>query len=253
MAQGTAIQALARGARHLGRPAYLRAAREALGVFEAPPPVGVALPDGPGTHYAMYSAQPALRILNGFLQAVAGLQTYARVSEDRRGWRLFRAGDRAARRALPYFDTGGWSLYSRPGGESTVEYHRLVRDFLGNLCRRAGGRPYCHTEARFTRYLSEPPRLHVRPVRGARAGRPLRLRFRLSRAARVTVAVRSEGGRVVFRRRLPLGRGSHAVTWTPGAAAATAWRSPRATSAASARRAGARRASGHVDAGVIST
>lgn len=215
MAQGTVIQALARGSRYLGRRTYLRVARSALGVFEAAPPVGVAVSDGGGTHYAMYSTRPGLRILNGFLQAVSGLHTYARVSGDRRAWRLFRAGDRAARRAVPAFDTGGWSLYSRPGGESTLEYHRLVRDFLGNLCRRAGGRPYCRTERRFTRYLSEPPRLHVRPVRGARAARPLRVRFRLSRAARVTVSVRSAGGRLVFRRRVQLARGAHAMTWTP--------------------------------------
>lgn len=216
MAQGTVIQALARGHRYLGGDdGYLDAARRALGAFETPAPAGVAVAAPGGTHYAMYSQRPGLKILNGFLQAVAGLQTYARVSGERRAWRLFRAGDAAARRAVPGFDTGGWSLYSKPGAESTLEYHRLVRDFLGNLCRRDGGRVYCHTERRFTEYLDEPPRLNVRPIRGARSGRPLRVRFRLSRNALVTVSARSAGGRTVFRRVLRLRRGSHEVRWTP--------------------------------------
>lgn len=216
MAQGTVIQALARGHRFLGGDdGYLDAAREGLGAFEAPAPVGVAVPAPGGTHYAMYSQDPRLKVLNGFLQAIAGIQTYARVSDERRAWRLFRAGDGAARRAVPAFDTGGWSLYSQPGGESTVEYHRLVRDFLGNLCRRDGGSVYCRTERRFTRYLEDPPGLHVRPIRGARAGRPLRVRFRLSRSAVVTVRARSAGDRTVFRRRLRLQRGRHEVPWTP--------------------------------------
>ncbi|MEX2193681.1 MAG: D-glucuronyl C5-epimerase family protein [Thermoleophilaceae bacterium] len=216
MAQGTVIQALARGHRHLGGDdGYLDAAREGLGAFETPAPAGVAVPAPGGTHYAMYSQRPGLKVLNGFLQAVAGLQTYARVSGERRAWALFRAGDAAAQHAVPSFDTGGWSLYSKPGGESTVEYHRLVRDFLGNLCRRDGGRVYCRTERRFTSYVDEPPRLHVRPIRGARRGRPLRVRFRLSRNALVTVSARSEGGKTVFGRSLRLRRGSHEVRWTP--------------------------------------
>lgn len=217
MAQGTVIQALARGHRLLGGDdGYLDAAREGLGAFETGAPAGVAVAAPGGTHYAMYSQQPGLKVLNGFLQAVAGLQTYARVSGDKRAWRLFRAGESAARRAVPEFDTGGWSLYSKPGGESTLEYHRLVRDFLGNLCRRDGGEIYCRTEKRFTSYMDEPPRVHVRPIRGARRGRPLRVRFMLSRNAVVTVTARSaDGGRTVFKRALRLGRGRNEVRWTP--------------------------------------
>ena len=68
MAQATAIQALARGARALGDPHYARAATRALGAFEQPPPTGVAVRAPGGRHYLMYSFSPGLRILNGDLQ-----------------------------------------------------------------------------------------------------------------------------------------------------------------------------------------
>lgn len=214
MSQGTAVQALARGSRLLGEPAYLRAASEALGAFETAPPAGVAVPARGGRHYLMYSFDRGTRILNGFLQAVSGIQTYARVSHERRAWRLFRAGERAARRSVPDYDTRAWSLYSIPGGESTLPYHRLVRDFLGNLCRRTDVPRYCTYEERFTGYLHEPPGLHVHPIRGARPGRPVRIRFDVGRSALVVVRVRGER-RTVYRRVMRLGRGRHEVRWTP--------------------------------------
>ena len=43
IAQGTAIQALTRGASALADPAFLSAAHQALGIFTAAPPTGVRL------------------------------------------------------------------------------------------------------------------------------------------------------------------------------------------------------------------
>ena len=77
---------------------------------------------------------PGLRVLNGFLQANTGLYDFAQLTGDAEARRLFKAGDRAARREIPKFDTGAWSLYSLGGRESDLGYHRLVRDFLDNLC-----------------------------------------------------------------------------------------------------------------------
>ena len=141
LAQGTGIQAFTRGAQLLGNPAYLEAARQALGAFEAPPPTGVRVAADGGAHYLLYSYAPSLGVLNAFLQALVGIFDFAQATQDPRATALFNAGDRAARRALPRFDTGAWSRYAQGGAESDLGYHRLVRDFLRSLCTRERGRP----------------------------------------------------------------------------------------------------------------
>ena len=214
MTQGTAVQALARAARVLRAPRYRRTAERALGAFDRPPPVGVGVEAPGGRHYLMYSFSPGLRILNGHLQAITGLRDLAQLGGRRRARVLYRRGERAARRALPGFDTGAWSLYSQQGRESTLGYHRLVGGFLGNLCRRTGGRTYCAAERRFARYEREPPRIGLARPRGLRARRPATVRFTLSKLA--TVAVRVTGRRgVTMSRRLALPRGRHTIRWTP--------------------------------------
>ena len=212
LAQGTAVQALARGAELLGEPAYLEVGRSALGAFEHRPPVGVSVPADGGNHYLIYSFNPRLRVLNGFLQAVSGLHDFARASNEPRALALFEAGDRAARAAVPRYDTGAWSLYARPGRESNLGYHRLVRDFLANLCERTEATVYCDGETRFTRYLYEHPRLELGPTRRGRAGRPLPIRFRLSKISRVSIRV-TRGGRLVFASRQTLGYGRRAFVF----------------------------------------
>ena len=86
MSQATAAQALARGAEALGRDDYRRAALSALGAFDAPAPTGVAA----GGQYVMYSFDPGLRILNGFLQSVIGLHDVADLTGSTRARRLYR-------------------------------------------------------------------------------------------------------------------------------------------------------------------
>ena len=219
LSQGTAIQALARASQLLAEPAYLTVAADALGAFERSAPVGVRRSMDGGNHYLIYSFNSRLLVLNGFLQSVIGLYDYAQITGDPRAQALYEAGEVVARTALPRYDTGAWSLYSLGGRESDLGYHRLVRDFLGGLCSRTAHGLYCEATDRFTRYLLEHPRVEVlraSPSR-ARARRPVRIRFRLSKISRVSVQV-SRGGRLVFSRRVVnLGYGVRSFTWVPAA------------------------------------
>ena len=212
MTQATGAQALARGTRALADKRYERAARRALGAFDAPTPLGVAV----GARYTMYSFAPDLRILNGELQTLIGLRDVARISGSAAARRLFSAGEPAARRAVRGFDTGAWSLYSAGGRESTLSYHRLVAGFLGGLCRRTGARTYCATGERFARYVREPPRVRVRTLRKVRVRRRATIRFTLSKISDVTLQVRDRRGRVEVSRGLrALAHGRHSVAWVP--------------------------------------
>jgi hypothetical protein len=214
MTQATGAQALARGRRALGEPRYGDGARRALGAFERPPPLGVAVAVGGGRRYTMYSFDPGLRILNGELQAVIGLHDTAMLLSSTRARRLYARGERVARQAVRDFDTGAWSLYSQNGRESTLGYHRLVGGFLGGLCRRTGARIYCATGRRFARYVREPPRIHLTRLRGLRARRATTITFSLSKVSLVSVQVSDRRG-VELWRTLRLARGHHSVRWVP--------------------------------------
>jgi len=154
MAQATGMQALARAAKFFGEPRFMAAAESALPLFLKRPPLGVRVRSKRrGSHYVLYSFAPALRALNAFLQAITGLHDYAKLNDDRRARKLFHAGDRAARRETPRYDTGDWSYYALPNKNlSSWGYHVLVTRFLENLCERTDARVYCRTARRFTRY-----------------------------------------------------------------------------------------------------
>jgi D-glucuronyl C5-epimerase C-terminus len=211
MSQATAISALARGSDALHRRRYRRAARRALGAFRTPPPAGVAA----GDHYLMYSFAPSLRIFNGELQAVSGIGELAALG-DRGARRLFRRGERAVRRTVEAFDTGAWSLYSQAGRESTLDYHRLVGRFLGDMCERIGRRAYCSVHRRFARYEREPTRIGVAPLERLVAGRTTLVRFSLSKVSSVKVRVWGTRG-LSLSDDLELPRGAHQLAWTPPA------------------------------------
>jgi hypothetical protein len=174
MAQATGMQALARGATFFGEPRFMKAAESALTLFRRPPPLGVRVSSGRGYHYVLYSFASGLRVLNAFLQAITGLHDYAELNKDSRARRLFRAGDRAARRETPRYDTGNWSYYALPNRNlSTWDYHVLVTGFLENLCERTDARVYCRTARRFARYSRErggPPPPDTTPGSGRRCG-----------------------------------------------------------------------------------
>jgi D-glucuronyl C5-epimerase-like protein len=191
LAQGTAVQALARAATRLGREAdVLPVTQRALALFEAPTPAGVRVPADHGNHYALYSFAPDLRVLNGFIQSLVGLYDYARLAGDPRATALYQSGESEARAETPTFDTGAWSLYSRGSitRESDLSYHDLVQEFLGNLCRRTDIAVYCDTERNFAAYETQPPVVDVREgrLRGGRAGR---VRFELSKISNVSLRI----------------------------------------------------------------
>lgn len=212
MAQATAVQALGRAADRLSVPSYREAALRALGLFETPPPLGVRVDDAAGRHYLLYSFDPDLRIINGFLQSVIGLHDFAELTGDARAKALFEAGDAEARRELPLFDTGVWSLYSLER-EADLHYHKLVGDFLRGLCQRTEAEVYCATRERFLSYLEVAP--VIRPLtKRVRAGADARLRFVLSKISRVRVEV-VDGERVVAVRSGTVGRGKRFFVWRP--------------------------------------
>jgi hypothetical protein len=158
ISQGTALQAYSRASTFYSAPSYLQVARSALALFNKPPPTGVRVRADAGNHYLLYSYAPRYRVLNAFLQALIGLYDYSTISGDQRGWSLFAAGDLAARREVPRYDTGRWSLYALPVREvSSSSYHQLVTGFLTRLCKRTHTGVYCTTAKRFGRYLRHPP------------------------------------------------------------------------------------------------
>jgi D-glucuronyl C5-epimerase C-terminus len=215
LAQGTAVQSLARAARRLDREAdVLPVAKRALAIFEAPTPQGVRVPAEHGNHYAIYSFAPNLRVLNGFIQSLIGLYDYARLGADPRATALFTAGERQARHEVPEYDTGAWSLYARGSSqsESTLGYHDLLQGFLANLCKRTKTEVYCTTADRFVAYKSQPPVVEVRPrtLRGGRAGR---VRFTLSKISNVTLRIRRAGRLVEERPFGAVGYGKRSFGW----------------------------------------
>jgi hypothetical protein len=140
LSQGTALQVLARAWSRFKEPADLTAAQQALGIFQTPPPQGVRVSTTAGAIYAEYTYAPNDRILNGFIQSLVGLYEYTAITKDPLGLALFEAGDAEARVLVPLYDTGAWSMYDQ-FGESDLNYHELLTEFLQHLCERAGKGP----------------------------------------------------------------------------------------------------------------
>ena len=215
LAQGTALQALSRAASRLDRrEEILPVTGRALAIFERAAPEGVRVPAGDGAHYAQYSFEPQLRILNGFVQSLVGLYDYARLAADARARALYEAGERRARSEVPTYDTGAWSLYSRGTvqRESDLGYHTLLRDFLSSLCNRTKADTYCGTQQRFTEYLDAPPELQVLTTR-LRGGAYGRLKVSLSKISGVTLRIGRAGKLVHTRYVGSLSHGPHTLGW----------------------------------------
>jgi len=244
LAQGTALSALSRAAVRLGDSRYFEAARSALGIFRTPPPAGVRVATPAGAHYLQYSYAPRLHVVNGFTQALNGLHDFAALANDDEGRTLFAAGEAQLRAELPGFDTGAWSLYSRPGLESDLGYHKVLRDFLAGLCRRlqddrdrapapsdTGGTPvgstpappsadpalYCDTAQRFTADLSTAPKPAIEDPPELRAKASGAVRFTLDKVSTVTITAVRDGA-VVLSRTGRLGYGRHKVGVRPAQA-----------------------------------
>jgi hypothetical protein len=140
LSQGTALQVLARAWQRFKEPAYLTAAQQALGIFQTAPPQGVRVKTAAGAMYAEYTYAPNDRILNGFIQSLVGLYDYTSITQDPLGLSLFEAGDAEARAIVPLYDTGAWSMYDQ-FGESDLNYHELLTEFLQHLCERTRNGP----------------------------------------------------------------------------------------------------------------
>jgi D-glucuronyl C5-epimerase C-terminus len=214
LSQGTGIQALSRASVRLANPAYLAAAAGALGIFRVAAPTGVRAVTPLGAHYLQYSFAPRLHILNGFVQALNGLSDFVKYGGGADGPALLAAGLAQAAAEVPTFDTGAWSLYARPGSESSLSYHVLLRDFLRSLCQRVPQPAiFCATAERFTADLTTPPVLALRPT-SARAKRPASVRFTLTKASRVTLTL-LRAGRPVLTRTVQLAHGTRSLGFTP--------------------------------------
>ena len=216
LAQGTGLQAIARSAVKLGRQDELFPEISAgLKLFEQRTPTGVRVKGPNGTEYAQYSFAPGLTILNGFIQSLVGLWDVADLTGDPRAAALFAAGDRTARKIVPGFDTGAWSLYSRGTSsyESNLSYHELLRDFLTSLCDRTQTPVYCTTEQHFTGYLTTPPvlKLATKRLRGGKTGV---LTYSLSKISSTAISVTAPSGRTVLSVAAgTVGHGTRTVSW----------------------------------------
>jgi hypothetical protein len=240
LSQGTGLEMLARAYSRFKEPALLSAAQQALGIFHAPPPQGVRVNTAAGAMYAEYTYAPGDRILNGFIQSLVGLYEYTAITQDPAGLALFEAGDAEARVEVPHYDTGGWSLYDQ-FGESNLNYHELLTEFLQHLCERtrkglpaatapagssaapsaaiAGDQVYCTTAQRFTADLRTPPAVALlsRTLRGGtRAG----VQLSLSKISTVTMTIR-QGSRVVWSNRATVEHGRPRLLWVTPAKGGT--------------------------------
>jgi D-glucuronyl C5-epimerase C-terminus len=213
LTQGTAIQAYSRAAVRLQAPPYFEIARAGLGIFRTPPPEGVRVATPVGAEYVQYSFNAGLHILNGFVQALNGLFDFAALANDDEGRALFAAGEAQARVEVPTFDTGAWSLY-RPGRESDLGYHVLLRDFLRGLCARVPQPAvYCTEADKFTAYLRQPPVLALKSTT-ARLHKPSKIAFTLSKVSTVSVVLLRRG-KPVLSRSARFGYGRHAFDFRP--------------------------------------
>jgi hypothetical protein len=198
---------------------YLDAARRSVPIFQHAPPVGVRVSGAVGPHYLIYSFAPSQRVGNAFLESLVGLFDYAQVSGDTGARTLFDKGDLEARHELRLLDTGAWSLYELGGAESDLNYHRVIRDFLRNLCDRTQITTYCATAERFTAYLAQQPVVAVVGPKAARAGKPMRIAIRVSKISCLTITL-FKGQKVVDQRTWYFPHGVHSFPWvarTPGA------------------------------------
>jgi D-glucuronyl C5-epimerase C-terminus len=224
LSQGTAVQVYARAGSRLKEPAYLAAAQQALGIFKVPPPSGVRVNTATGALYAEYSYAPGDRILNGFIQALVGLYDYTSITKDPLGQALFEAGDAEARAEVPRYNTGAWSLYDQ-FGESNLNYHELLTEFLQHLCERTrkgpplggsnapipGDEIYCATAASFAADLHTAPAIALLSRTlpgGTRAG----VQMSLSKLSTVQLTVR-RGGRIIWRNGATVERGRPRLLW----------------------------------------
>jgi hypothetical protein len=169
MAQGVAIQALARAWQATHNPEDLALAQQAL------PGLGRPLADGgllgrseSGRWWPLYAAHPSLRVLNGDMQTVISLYDYAAITGDAEALAWAQDGAHAAAALLPKYDTGAWSLYQGPR-EANLGYHDLMTLQLRQLALRTGNLAFRTYADRFAQYRVTAPVIAARIGAIARA------------------------------------------------------------------------------------
>jgi D-glucuronyl C5-epimerase C-terminus len=232
LSQGTALQVLARAYSRFKEQQYLTAAQQALGIFEQPPPQGVRVQTPAGAEYAEYTYAPSDMILNGFIQADIGLYEYASITKDPLGLKLFEEGDAQARAQTPRYNTGAWSMYDQYG-ESDLNYHELLTEFLQHLCEKtskglpirqanapiAGDEIYCTTAQAFMADLHTPPVISLLTTTlptSSRGG----VQVSLSKVSDVHITVK-RGSSTVWSNGATVERGKPKILWVTPAQAGT--------------------------------
>jgi hypothetical protein len=222
MAQGVAIQALARAWQVTHDPDDLALARRAL------PGLGLPLAEGgllgrsrSGPWWPLYAEQPSLRVLNGDLQTVISLYDYASITADAEALAWARDGARAAAALLPKYDTGSWSLYQGTK-EARLGYHDLMTLQLRQLAFRSGNLDFRIYADRFAEYRVTAPVIAARinPIRLVYPSVPdspravVNVRARLDKVSRLALVVSDARGAIVAMHRLGMQpRGPVEVSW----------------------------------------
>ncbi len=215
MATATGMQAFSTLAKRDGQAKYSDAAHSMLGVFQAGPPWGIKIDRPQGTFFLQYSQDKSLLVGNAYAQSILGLDVYAKNSGDTTAASLVSDGVEAAKKILPLYDTGAWSLYYRtprgPGHESDLSYHQLFESFLVEMCDR-WQQPFCDEADNFARYEKEPVKLTSLRARVDKKRHQLRVGFKISKRSGITMAL-TRGGKTVYRFLSPLERGAHKISW----------------------------------------
>jgi hypothetical protein len=223
MATATGMQAFANLGKRDGDTRYLDAARGMLAIFQAPPPWGVRVQGPAGPSFLLYSQSPSVLVGNGIAQALVALDNYRAATGDAAAAALVNSALAEARRLLPLFDTGAWSLYDRsPSGpltESTLSYHQLFAGFLDQLCTKFSA-PFCSEAANFHRYETEPVAITGLKLRVQKARKRVLATFTTSKRGSVTVKLERDGKAIRAYSSGGMLRGAHTITWPlpPGGA-----------------------------------
>ena len=222
MAQGVAIQALARAWQATQSGKDLELARKAL------PGLGRPLADGGllvesarGRWWPLYAEEPSLRVLNGDLQTVISLYDYAAITGDAQALAWARDGAQAAAAVLPKYDTGAWSLY-QGSKEANLGYHDLMTLQLRQLALKTGNLDFRAYADRFAQYrVTAPviaatisPTALVYPSVADSPRAAVSVRAHLDKVSSLALVVTNAAGSIVATR--PLGRqhrGRVTVRW----------------------------------------
>src|SRR3954467_12388729 len=199
MATATGMQAFANLGKRDGDVRYTNAARSMIGVFKTPPPWGVTVQGPAGPSFLLYSQSPNVLVGNGIAQALIALDNYRTTTGDPDAAALVDSALAEARRLLPLYDTGAWSLYDRspagPGTESDLSYHQLFEGFLEQLCNKFAD-PFCAEAENFQRYETEPVVVSAIKTKIRRKRKQIVASFTLSKRGSVRVMLERDGAAV---------------------------------------------------------